>query len=86
MFSFLFNKIFSLFIFQMLSPFLVSPLKAPHSAPSSLLTNPPAPASLSWQSPTLSIEPSQGQGPLVSLYTLKENVILMLSYLRPQTK
>ena len=46
--SFFFIKFFK-FTFQMLSPFLVSPLKTPFP----LLTNPPTPTFLSWHSPTL---------------------------------
>jgi hypothetical protein len=42
---------FSLFTFQMLSPFLVSPLKTPYPIP--LLNNLPTPASLSWHFPIL---------------------------------
>jgi hypothetical protein len=37
----------------MLSPFLVSPLKAPYPLPTTLLTNPLTPASWPWQSPIL---------------------------------
>jgi hypothetical protein len=43
---FLFNWIFSLFTFQMLSPFLVSLLKTPYLLPLPLLPNPLIPASL----------------------------------------
>jgi hypothetical protein len=48
--------IFSSFAFQMLSLFLVSPLKnilLPSSPPCPLLTNPPTPASWPWHSPPL---------------------------------
>ena len=43
--------IFSLFTFQMLSCFLVCPLKIPYPLP--LLTIPPTPASWPWHSPIL---------------------------------
>jgi hypothetical protein len=44
---------FSLFTFQMFSPFLFSPQKPPIPSPLPLLTNPPTPALFFWQSPTL---------------------------------
>ena len=44
-----FYLIFSLFIFQMLSPFLVSP----YPLPKPLQTNTPTPTSRPWYSPTL---------------------------------
>jgi hypothetical protein len=45
---------FSLFTLQILSPFLISPPTPTPSHPAlHLLTKPPAPASLSWHSPTL---------------------------------
>jgi hypothetical protein len=53
-FIFVFNfLLFSLFIFQMLSPFLVFPPKTPYPFPSPLLTNLPTPVSWPWQSPIL---------------------------------
>jgi hypothetical protein len=51
-----FYLIFSLFTFQMLSPFLVSCPKIPYPFPPPplhLLPNPPTPTLLSWHSPTL---------------------------------
>jgi hypothetical protein len=50
---------------QILFPFLSSPLKSPYSLPSSLLTNPPTPASWSLHSPIL----GPIQGPILSLTT-----------------
>jgi len=56
---FIFYWIFSLFTFQMLSPFPVSPQETPISRPLPLLlwgcspTHPPTPASPPWHSPTL---------------------------------
>jgi hypothetical protein len=44
---------YSLFTFQMLSPFLVSPLKIPYYLPLSLLHNTPTPSSWPWHSPVL---------------------------------
>ena len=47
-----FKYIISLFTFQMLAPFLVSPPKIPYPISLPLLNNPPTP-SLSWHPPTL---------------------------------
>jgi hypothetical protein len=62
------KKIFSLFTFQMLSPFLISPLKIPYP-PLPLLLNPPTPI----PGPSIPLywgkEPSQDQGPLLPLMT-----------------
>ena len=54
-YCFLLFWIFSLFTFQMLSPFLVPPQKTPssHSSTLALLTSPPTPTSWTWHSPTL---------------------------------
>jgi hypothetical protein len=61
--------IFSLFIFQMLSTFLVSPLKTPYPIPypPPPLTNPPTPASLPGIPLHWGMEPSQDQEPLLPL-------------------
>ena len=55
----------------MLSPFLTSPLKTPYPTHSLLLTNASTPTSLSWHFPNWGIEPSQDQGPLLSLMSHK---------------
>jgi hypothetical protein len=52
-FSFLFFKIFSLFTFQMLSPFLVFPLKIPYPLPPSPAPHSTHPTSWPWHSPIL---------------------------------
>ena len=72
---FLFYQIFSLFTFQMLSPFLASPQKISFPLPASpcspthplLLPGPGIP--LCW-----GIEPSQDQGPLLPLMTDQANL------------
>jgi hypothetical protein len=51
--SLVFSFRFSLFAFQILSPFLISLLKIPLSHPPPLFTDSPTPTSLSWHSPTL---------------------------------
>jgi hypothetical protein len=52
---------FSLFTFQLLSPFLVSPLKTPYPLlPLPLLINPPTPVSWPWQSPLLGYRTFKG--------------------------
>jgi hypothetical protein len=53
MVSFLFYYIFSLFAFQMLSPFLLSPLKIPYLLPHTPVHHPPTPNFWPRHSPTL---------------------------------
>ena len=64
----------------MLFPYLVSPLKTLYSLPLPLLTNSPTPTSWPWHSPTLEIEPSQNQGPLLPLMTNKAILCYICSW------
>ena len=56
-------------MFQMLSPFLVSPLNFPIPSSLPLLTNPPTLASWSWHSPTLGHQAFKGPrtSPLINV-------------------
>ena len=86
-FVFIFYWLFSLFTFQMLSPFLVPCLKlpTPSSLPVLLLgcssTHPPTPTSMASIPYTgASIEPSQDQGPFLPLMQDKATLCYICSW------
>jgi hypothetical protein len=63
----------------MLSPFLVSPPKTPYPVSLTLLTNPPTPASLSWNYPTLGHRAFSGPraSPLIDIQPLTFNKAIL---------
>ena len=67
-------------MFQMLSPFMVSPQTTPYPLLLSLFTNPPTPTSMSWHSPTLEHRAFTGTRVTLSTYVQQGHPLLHMHW------